>query len=124
MKRRAIVIWAAVSLSLGIVPSAQTHSSLADSNPKARSVIAKLPKLLWIEFDGNLITLGDKKINFLSVTNRKGRELSDGEPFIGGARLSVKIKHRKAAGPIKVSWRVVSQDGHPVSSYLTFMVRR
>ncbi len=114
----------AFGVAISAAPSAGAHASYSDSNPKARSVITKLPKLLWVEFDGNLITIADKQTNFLTVKNSKGKELSDGKAFLGGARISVNIKDRSATGTIKVSWRVVSEDGHPVSSFLTFTVRK
>ena len=114
----------AFGVAISAAPSASAHASYSDSNPKARSVITKLPKLLWVEFDGNLITIADKQTNFLTVKNSKGKELSEGKAFVGGARISVKIKDRNATGTIKVSWRVVSEDGHPVSSFLTFTVRK
>ncbi|CAB4955493.1 MAG: hypothetical protein F2853_03540 [Actinobacteria bacterium] len=103
---------------------AAAHGQFVSSNPKANSVVAKVPKLVWVEFDGNLITIADKQTNFLTVKNSKGKELSDGEAFVSGARVSVNIKDRGANGKIKVSWRIVSEDGHPVSSYLTFTVRK
>jgi len=111
-------------LLLGTSEVAQAHGSFVSSNPKPKSVVSKLPKLVWVEFDGNLITIADKQTNFLTVKNSKGRELSDGKAFVEGARVSVNIKDRSAAGKIKVSWRVVSEDGHPVSSFFTFIVRK
>ena len=114
-----------ISTSLILAPSwAEAHGQFVSSNPKASSTVSKLPKIVWVEFDGNLITSADKQTNFLTVKNSKGRELSDGKPFVGGARVSVKIKDRSATGTIKVSWRVVSEDGHPVTSFLTFKVRK
>ena len=114
-----------VAISLVFATSeAWAHGQFVSSNPKANSTISKLPKLVWVEFDGNLITIADKQTNFLTVKNSKGRELSDGKAFVGGARVSVNIKDRTATGKIKVSWRVVSEDGHPVSSFLTFTVRK
>lgn len=104
--------------------SAFAHGDLIASNPKAGSTISALPKFIWVEFDGKLITIADKRTNFLTVKNSKGKELSDGKPFVGGARISVKIKELSTTGTIKVSWRVVSEDGHPVSSFLTFAVKR
>ena len=77
-----------------------------------------------MEFDGNLITIADKQTNFLTVKNSKGKELSDGKAFVSGAKISVNIKDRSAIGTIKVSWRVVSEDGHPVSSFLTFKIKK
>lgn len=122
--KKLVSVLLAFGVAISAAPSVSAHASYSDSNPKARSVITKLPKLLWVEFDGNLITIADKQTNFLTVKNSKGKELSDGKAFVGGARISVNIKDRSATGTIKVSWRVVSEDGHPVSSFLTFTVRK
>jgi len=114
-----------VATSLTLIPSgAGAHGQFVSSNPKAGSTLSKMPKIVWVEFDGNLITIADKQTNFLTVRNSKGRELSDGKAFVDGARVSVNIKDRSAIGKIKVSWRVVSEDGHPVSSILTFTVKK
>jgi methionine-rich copper-binding protein CopC len=114
-----------IATSLVFVPSwAEAHGQFVSSNPKSGSVVAKLPKVVWVEFDGNLITIADKQTNFLTVKNSRGRELSDGKAFVEGTRVSVNLKNRSAAGKIKVSWRVVSEDGHPVSSFFTFTVRK
>jgi methionine-rich copper-binding protein CopC len=104
--------------------SASAHGSLVSSNPKAGSLVTKIPKIVWIGFDGNLITIADKQTNFLTVKNSKGEELSIGKAYVTGSRVNVKIKDQSATGKIKVSWRVVSEDGHPVSSSLTFTVRK
>ena len=114
-----------IATSLALIPSwAEAHGQFVSSNPKAGSTLSKMPKLVWVEFDGDLITIADKQTNFLTVKNSKGRELSDGKAFVSGTRVSVNIKDRSASGKIKVSWRVVSEDGHPVSSFLTFTVRK
>ena len=114
-----------VATSLALIPSwAEAHGQFVSSNPKAGSTITKIPKVVWVEFDGNLITIADKQTNFLSVKNSKGKEFRVGKAFVSGARVSVNIKDRSATGKIKVSWRVVSEDGHPVTSFLTFIVRK
>ena len=114
-----------IATSLALIPSwAEAHGQFVSSNPKAGSTLSKIPKLVWVEFDGDLITIADKQTNFLTVKNSKGRELSDGKAFVSGTRVGVNIKDRSATGKIKVSWRVVSEDGHPVSSFLTFTVRK
>ncbi len=104
--------------------TACAHGDLISSNPKASSVVTKIPKLVWVEFDGKLITIAGKQTNFLSVKNSKGQELGAGKAVVSGRRISVEIKDRSALGKIKVSWRVVSEDGHPVASFLTFTVRK
>jgi methionine-rich copper-binding protein CopC len=121
--KRASALFLAIFFTVSQT-SAFAHGSFVSSNPKASSMVSKLPKIVWVEFDGNLITIADKQTNFLTVKNSKGRELSDGKAFVDGPRVSVKIKDRSATGTIKVSWRVVSEDGHPVTSFLTFKVRK
>jgi len=123
LSKRVIALFLTIFL---VAPqnNAFAHGELVGSNPKSKSTLTKLPKVVWVEFDGDLITIADKKSNFLTVKNSKGKELSDGKAFVGGARISVNIKDRSATGTIKVSWRVVSEDGHPVSSFLTFTVRK
>ena len=111
-------------LLLGASEAVQAHGSFVSSNPKAKSTVSKLPKVVWVEFDGKLITIADKQTNFLTVRNSNGRVLSDGKAFVEGTRVSVNLKDRSATGKIKVSWRVVSEDGHPVSSFFTFTVRK
>ena len=114
-----------VATSLALIPSSvEAHGQFVSSNPKAGSTITKIPKVVWVEFDGNLITIADKQTNFLSVKNSEGKELRVGKAFVSGARVSVNIKDRSATGKVKVSWRVVSEDGHPVTSFLTFTVRK
>ena len=111
-------------LLLGDSEIAQAHGSFVSSNPKSQSTVSELPKVVWVEFDGKLITIADKQTNFLTVKNSNGRVLSDGKAFVQGARVSVNLKDRSATGKIRVSWRVVSEDGHPVSSFFTFTVRK
>jgi hypothetical protein len=111
-------------LLLGTSEIAQAHGSFVSSNPKSKSTVSKLPKVVWVEFDGKLITIADKQTNFLTVRNSNGRVLSDGKAFVEGTRVSVNLKDRSATGKIKVSWRVISEDGHPVSSFFTFTVRK
>ena len=111
-------------LLLGTSEIAQAHGSFVSSNPKSQSTVSKLPKVVWVEFDGKLITIADKQTNFLTVRNSNGRVLSDSKAFVEGTRVSVNLKDRSATGKIKVSWRVVSEDGHPVSSFFTFTVRK
>ena len=123
LSKRAVALFLAVFLAVPPA-SAFAHGEMVASNPKARSTISKMPKIIWVEFDGNLITIADKKTNYLTVKNSKGKELSDGKALVGGARISVKIKDRSATGTIKVSWRVVSEDGHLVSSFLTFKIKK
>jgi len=119
MKKAVIGILIASFLYLDFQP-AYAHAQIDLSVPKRNQVIAHLPRLVWIEFDGNLITIGDKDINRLFVTNSKNQRVDAGGTIVGGARISTKLKSGLIAGKYKVSYRVVSEDGHPVEGSFSF----
>lgn len=100
--------------------SASAHAQLTSSVPARNQNISILPTLVWIEFDGNLITLGNDPINQLTVTNSKKVRVDTGGSIVGGARISTKLKPGLPAGKYIVSYRIVSEDGHPVQGSYTF----
>ena len=89
------------------------HAFLTDSSPKANSVMSELPSDVWVEFDGTLQQFENVPVNKLMITDENGNRLDDGEFKVGGARVGVHIV-KKASGTITFSYRVVSEDGHPV----------
>ena len=113
-----------LALGVGIfpAPSAQAHGTITNTNPKQGSTISKMPPMVWMEFDGNLIDIAKKQSNFMIIKDSKGRVLDDGHAFVGGARLNVKIKNLLATGKITVDWRAVSEDGHPIKGSYSFTV--
>ena len=109
-----------VSLIFAGMQSANAHAQLTSSNPKKNEVIKTLPSLVWLEFDGDLLSFGDKQINKLSVTNSKKKRVDIGGPIVGGARISTKLKASLPAGKYLVTYRIVSEDGHPVQGTYSF----
>ena len=109
-----------VSLIFAGMQSANAHAQLTSSNPKKNEVIKTLPSLVWLEFDGDLLNFGDKQINKLTVTNSKKKRVDIGGPIVGGARISTKLKASLPAGKYLVTYRIVSEDGHPVQGTYSF----
>lgn len=101
---------------------AAAHSGLISSNPRAGSVLNKLPVKINLKFNGNLISVGEKEINRLSVIGPNG-ECSLGEPKVSGRQISLATKNSSESGTYTVKWRVVSEDGHPISGAFKFTVR-
>ena len=120
MKSKLIAV-IAFGLAFWVSPSAIAHASLTSSNIKANSTIKELPKYVWVEFDGNLITLGKFSVNKISLKG-PGGEYAIGKPLLGGARISVATKSKGTKGNYTLSWRVVSEDGHPVAGSFKFNV--
>lgn len=96
-----------------IAPQAFAHAIFTDSFPKANSVIDKLPDEAWVEFDGTLQQFENVPVNKLIITDQDGTRLDDGQFKVGGARVGVHIA-KKSFGIVTFSYRVVSEDGHPV----------
>ena len=119
MKKLTLAI-ISVSLIFAGMQSANAHAQLTSSNPKKNEVIKTLPSLVWLEFDGDLLSFGDKQINKLSVTNSKKKRVDIGGPIVGGARISTKLKASLPAGKYLVTYRIVSEDGHPVQGTYSF----
>ena len=116
----------AVSLALGIAlvatPRASAHAVLTDSFPRFKSVVNTMPTKVWIEFDGNLTQIAGKKINFINLTDSKGKLIPTVNEYVGGARLTAELASSNLEGRVTISWRVVSEDGHPVSGSIYFTV--
>lgn len=106
-------ILASLLMLMAIAPQAFAHAIFTDSFPKANSVIDKLPDEAWVEFDGTLQQFENVPVNKLVITDQNGTRLDDGQFKVGGARVGVRIT-KKALGTVTFSYRVVSEDGHPV----------
>lgn len=118
--KKSIAAIAIIGMALYSAPSAMAHAQLSSSFPRAGSVVRVWPTKMWVEFDGNLIQLNGKSVNQLVVKDSLGKEIDSKDSNTAGARLTVSTKKIPALGRITVSWRVVSEDGHPVSNSFSF----
>ena len=108
-------------LFLPVTP-ASAHAEMTSTSPAPDSVLSEVPAEVMIEFDGNLTVIEDLSINVLKVFNSAGKQIDDGNTLVGGARLTVGIIDRTGVGTFRVTYRVVSEDGHPVESEFKFKV--
>ena len=109
-----------LALLLFGIQNANAHAQLSSSVPTKNQTVKVLPPLVWLEFDGDLLNFEDKQIHRLTVTNAKNERVDIGGPIVGGARISTKLKAGLPSGKYLVSYRVVSEDGHPVSGSYSF----
>ena len=119
MKKLTTMIISVLLIFAGM-QSADAHAQLSSSNPAKNQTIKVLPNLVWLEFDGDLLSFGGNQINTISVTDSKKLRVDMGGPIVGGARISTKLKAGLPAGKYFVSYRVVSEDGHPVEGSYSF----
>jgi methionine-rich copper-binding protein CopC len=121
--KKLTTITISVLLIFAGMQSADAHAQLSLSNPTKNQIVRTLPSLVWLEFDGDLLSFGDKQINTITITNSKKKRVDIGGPIVGGARISTRLKANLSAGKYLVSYRIVSEDGHPVEGSYSFIYK-
>lgn len=97
---------------------ALAHAELALSSPKVSATLFKAPTSVSLTFNDELIDLAGA--NQIVVTNPKGTRVDSGMSTLDRATLTTTLKRLTVFGRYKVSYRVLSADGHPVSAFYYF----
>jgi methionine-rich copper-binding protein CopC len=120
-----ISVWIAVlSLLLAVVSSlatalaASAHAALLSMSPAAGSTVTKAPARVVLTFNEAIST----SFATVTVTGQDGSSVSSGRPLVSGTTVTQKLTD-VGSGRYTVAFRVVSEDGHPVSDKATFTVR-
>lgn len=117
--RTALVAAAAASLvlmPLTTAAPASAHDQLVASDPAADSTVESLPDELTLVFSGELIDAGDGTA--VEVISPSGDDVA-GDPALSGTDVTVPLEDGDA-GDYQVTWRVVSNDGHPIDGTFSF----
>jgi len=121
-KGKLIVAISLVGLLFLPASSAFAHAQITSTSPVQGAELTEVPAEVMVEFDGNLTVIEDLSINVLKVFDQSGKQIDDGKTLVGGARLTVGIIDRSETGTFRVTYRVVSEDGHPVEDEFRFSV--
>jgi methionine-rich copper-binding protein CopC len=125
-KRRVIRIgvWVAIlGLLLGVLSSiimatgADAHAALKSISPKDGSSLATAPTQVVLTFNEPIST----SFATVTVTGAEG-VVSAGRTVVDGVNVTQALAPDLANGRYTVTYRVVSEDGHPVSDKTTFTV--
>jgi len=109
-----------LSTILGIAPSS-AHTSLVTSTPKINSKLSTSPQVISLQFDEDLLVLGDNETNRISVTDISKHEYVATATKVLGSIASAELNSNEMhPGLYTVSYRVVSGDGHVVSGNYQF----
>jgi methionine-rich copper-binding protein CopC len=116
-------IFALALALLVLIPGAPAfaHAQLTGANPKANAVLTKAPTQIKLTFDDDLIAL--ESSNKIEVTNSKGQRVDTNNSSVLGNQLTVSLK-KLSAGKYRISYRVLSADGHPVAASYYFTVKK
>lgn len=111
-------VLAALVTALLLVPlgSASAHDQLTGSEPADGETVEQAPEELVLTFSGEIAQVGAQ----VRVTGPDGETVSDGDPQVEGTELTQALQAERPAGAYEVTWRVTSQDGHPISGTFGF----
>ncbi len=96
--------------------TASAHTSVVKTTPSYKSTLREMPKSISIEFTDVLMTLGEKKVNSIEVTDPRGTKVPTIKTVVDQRILIVLLPVRSYVdGTYLISYRVVSADGHSIS---------
>jgi copper resistance protein C len=108
----------------GAATSASAHDDLVATSPAAGSTVTGHPDELTLTFSDTV--LDDGSATRVQVTGADGSsELADGAPVVQDSTVTQRLTwpaSGDAIREVKVLWRVVSRDGHPVSGEFSFRI--
>ena len=118
--RVKLIAFAAMLLLMG-TPVASAHTALVSSSPANNANLHKFPKSISLTFNENLIKISDKNVSKISIAKPDGTSLKVNALKLNKSVISVDVLDTNTPkGIYKVTYRVVSGDGHPVSGTITF----
>ncbi len=103
--------------------AAFAHAELETSNPEANSVIGAAPEVISLTFGENLMVLeGEVAANQVQVEDTMKVRVDNGDYQVNGGVLTVSLKASLPDDTYRVTYRVVSEDGHPIEGVFEFEV--
>jgi methionine-rich copper-binding protein CopC len=119
----ALVVLTAAALVTWSAAPASAHAQLIGSDPPAGSTIHALPEAVTLTFSDALVTTGDGEGNHLTVVDPMHEIISAAHTDVNGAVASTVLSPSMVMdGTYRVSFRVVSTDGHAVEGTFTFRI--
>lgn len=107
-----------LGLSLAWAPSSFAHDQLISSTPKPGEHLDQAPTSLKFSFSASLLSLGNEVL----VMDTQGKDWAQGSAVLSAEVLTQALAPELPDGEYTIRWRVVSSDGHPISSTQTFLV--
>ncbi|MEU0561431.1 copper resistance protein CopC [Dactylosporangium sp. NPDC006015] len=105
------------AMLLGLAQPAHAHAHLTRSDPAEGAVLQTAPDRILFTFDEAVRGVPGG----VQVFDAQGA-LVEARPAVKGTELEVGLPGRLGNGTTVITWRVVSEDGHPISGALTFSV--
>lgn len=112
----ALVAWVFATPTLLASP-ASAHAALVSADPALNAKLERMPMAVTLEFNDQM-----NQPSHISVLGPDGTKIGIGETKVDGTTVSRQVDDPGQAGIYRVDYRVVSEDGHPVTSSYKFTV--
>ncbi|MGO4598948.1 copper resistance CopC family protein [Terrabacter sp. 2RAF25] len=117
--RRLVSILLGLGLSVGLLGAAplaaSAHDVLERTNPADGTTVSKMPATVVLTFSEAPLDIGSQVV----VTGPSG-PVSSGAPTISGRDVTQSVAPNAPGGDYTVTYRVTSDDGHPVTGTFSF----
>ena len=120
-----ITVWAAalglllgVLSSLAMAGSADAHAVLKSISPKDGARLSSPPREVVLTFNEPI----SSSFATVTVAGTDGQSASSGKARVSGTTVTQDLSGDLADGRFTITFRVVSEDGHPISGRTTFTV--
>jgi methionine-rich copper-binding protein CopC len=120
---RPLAAVAVVLVALLPASPAQAHDELGSSSPASGSTVTSVPRTVTLSFDEPVLDYADSTVLVVTGPDGGKRHFETTCPRIDGKAVSVPVA-LGASGRYTVTWRVVSDDGHPVAGAFAFTLQR
>jgi copper transport protein len=113
--------WLALGLGAVVPAQAQAHATLERTTPARGAALAQAPAQVSFGFDESV----DAQLGAVKVFDAHGRPVQQGAAFHpggDGAVVAVRLPSSLPPGDYTATYRVISDDSHPVSGGFTFTV--
>ena len=113
---RLVAALATLLLVVGFATGAFAHAALVSVEPASGSMLARAPKAVELRFN-EVVTPGA-----IRLIDGAGRARDDTRVSASGETISIAMPADLPEGTAVVSYRVISQDGHPVAGSMVFSI--
>lgn len=122
MRRFGLLLGTLLGLGLLLAAPAAAHAELIGSSPRDGARLASAPHRVVLRFD-EAVVIG--KLGSVRVTDTVGHQVEAGDPFNPGedeAHVAVLLRSGLGEGTYTAAYRLLSDDGHPVTGTIRFVV--
>ncbi len=120
MTRRSLaVLGTLISLLFLVAAPASAHTELTSSTPANGAVLTAVPTTVSLTFNEPPLAEGLA----VQVAALDGPQVEVGKPTLKGSTVTVTWPATANSGEYSISYRVVADDGHPVTGQIAFSIK-